>query len=101
MVYMVGGCAYNRTVQHARGWRQLPNYNMWSSMAGFIRVRIVVSSKLHAVTFGSLCMGMGRLTALFLSILGHNCHPRLVMLETTSWAKKIRCSFYLFKCQWR
>ncbi|KAF2471414.1 mannose 6-phosphate receptor domain-containing protein [Lindgomyces ingoldianus] len=36
LVYLVGGCVYQRTVMHQRGWRQLPNYQMWASIGRFI-----------------------------------------------------------------
>ncbi|KAF2837726.1 mannose 6-phosphate receptor domain-containing protein [Patellaria atrata CBS 101060] len=35
LVYLIGGCVYQRTVIHQRGWRQLPNYSMWAAIAGF------------------------------------------------------------------
>ncbi|KAI8943412.1 hypothetical protein NX059_001424 [Plenodomus lindquistii] len=35
LVYFVGGCVYQRTVMHQRGWRQLPNYSMWAGIWGF------------------------------------------------------------------
>lgn len=35
-VYLLGGIAYQRTVMHQRGWRQLPNYTLWAGMFGFI-----------------------------------------------------------------
>jgi cation-dependent mannose-6-phosphate receptor len=38
LVYIVGGCVYQRTVMHQRGWRQLPNYAMWAGIGGFMRV---------------------------------------------------------------
>jgi cation-dependent mannose-6-phosphate receptor len=38
LVYLVGGCVYQRTVMHQRGWRQLPNYQMWAGVGGFLRV---------------------------------------------------------------
>lgn len=38
LVYLVGGCVYQRTVMHQRGWRQLPNYAMWAGIARFIAV---------------------------------------------------------------
>jgi len=38
LVYFVGGCVYQRTVMHQRGWRQLPNYAMWAGIARFIAV---------------------------------------------------------------
>ncbi|KAK2821757.1 hypothetical protein FQN49_007706 [Arthroderma sp. PD_2] len=34
--YLIGGCAYQRTVMHQRGWRQCPNYTMWSGAASFV-----------------------------------------------------------------
>jgi cation-dependent mannose-6-phosphate receptor len=37
-VYLVGGLFYQRTVMHARGWRQLPNYSLWAGIGGFIQV---------------------------------------------------------------
>lgn len=39
LVYFVGGVMYNRSVEHARGWRQLPNYAMWAGIGGFFMVR--------------------------------------------------------------
>ncbi len=36
VVYIVGGVAYNRSVKNQRGLRSLPNYAMWSAIAGFI-----------------------------------------------------------------
>ena len=38
LVYLVGGCVYQRTVMHQRGWRQLPNYAMWAGIARFLVV---------------------------------------------------------------
>jgi cation-dependent mannose-6-phosphate receptor len=38
LVYLVGGCVYQRTVMHQRGWRQLPNYQLWAGIGGFVRV---------------------------------------------------------------
>lgn len=38
LVYLVGGCVYQRTVMHQRGWRQLPNYQMWAGIARFVAV---------------------------------------------------------------
>ncbi|KAL6713498.1 Cation-independent mannose-6-phosphate receptor CI-MPR [Lecanora helva] len=37
-VYVLGGIAYQRTVMHQRGWRQLPNYNLWAGIFGFVSV---------------------------------------------------------------
>jgi cation-dependent mannose-6-phosphate receptor len=39
LVYVLGGVFYNRTVTHARGWRQLPNYSLWAGIWSFISVR--------------------------------------------------------------
>lgn len=39
LVYLVGGCVYNRAVLQQRGWQQIPNYNLWSGIFGFFRVR--------------------------------------------------------------
>ncbi|KAK4185060.1 mannose-6-phosphate receptor binding domain-containing protein [Podospora australis] len=36
LVYVVGGVFYQRTVAHARGWRQLPNYSLWAGIWSFI-----------------------------------------------------------------
>ena len=49
MVYFVGGIVYNRTVAHARGWRQLPNHTIWLGIWSFVRVRILCC-----------CFGLGR-----------------------------------------
>ena len=38
MVYVVGGCVYSRVVLQQRGWRQLPNYGLWSGIFGFFKV---------------------------------------------------------------
>jgi cation-dependent mannose-6-phosphate receptor len=35
LVYLVGGCVYQRTVLHQRGWRQIPNYSLWAGCFGF------------------------------------------------------------------
>lgn len=38
IVYLVGGCVYNRAVLQQRGWQQVPNHNLWASIFGFFRV---------------------------------------------------------------
>lgn len=43
IVYVVGGCVYSRVVLQQRGWRQLPNYALWSGIFGFFKVRFLVS----------------------------------------------------------
>lgn len=40
LVYFAGGCVYQRTVMHQRGWRQLPNYSMWAGIGAFFAVCI-------------------------------------------------------------
>ncbi|EKG17326.1 Mannose-6-phosphate receptor binding protein [Macrophomina phaseolina MS6] len=35
LVYFVGGCVYQRTVMHQRGWRQIPNFSFWESIWRF------------------------------------------------------------------
>ncbi|AEO58171.1 hypothetical protein MYCTH_2305350, partial [Thermothelomyces thermophilus ATCC 42464] len=42
MVYVVGGVFYQRTVAHARGWRQLPNYSMWAGIWSFIKDLLII-----------------------------------------------------------
>jgi cation-dependent mannose-6-phosphate receptor len=39
LVYLVGGCVYNRTVLQQRGWSQVPNYHLWAGILGFFKVR--------------------------------------------------------------
>lgn len=39
--YLVGGCAYQRTVMHQRGWRQCPNYSLWAGIVDFVKVSIL------------------------------------------------------------
>ena len=45
-VYVVGGIVYQRTVMHQRGWRQLPNYALWSGITSFV-------SDMFIIVFGS------------------------------------------------
>ncbi|KAI5853464.1 mannose-6-phosphate receptor binding domain-containing protein [Tricharina praecox] len=42
VVYLVGGIVYQRTVMHARGWRQIPHYHAWAAAFGFFWVRVFV-----------------------------------------------------------
>ncbi|KAI9369013.1 mannose-6-phosphate receptor binding domain-containing protein [Aspergillus egyptiacus] len=39
--YLLGGCAYQRTVMHQRGWRQCPNYSLWAGMFDFVKVSLL------------------------------------------------------------
>ncbi|KAL4780026.1 mannose-6-phosphate receptor binding domain-containing protein [Aspergillus varians] len=40
--YLVGGCAYQRTVMHQRGWRQCPNYSIWAGILDFLKDMIII-----------------------------------------------------------
>ena len=42
VVYLVGGIVYQRTVMHARGWRQIPHHSVWAAGFGFIWVSFFV-----------------------------------------------------------
>ncbi|KAI9166569.1 putative mannose 6-phosphate receptor-like protein [Paramyrothecium foliicola] len=44
LVYILGGVFYNRTVAHARGWRQLPNYSLWAGIWSFICDMFVIAA---------------------------------------------------------
>ena len=39
-VYLLGGIAYQRTVMHQRGWRQLPNYAAWAAAGSIVKVSL-------------------------------------------------------------
>ncbi|KAK2767507.1 Cation-independent mannose-6-phosphate receptor CI-MPR [Arachnomyces sp. PD_36] len=41
-VYLIGGCAYQRTVMHQRGWRQCPNSALWVGILLFFKDLIVL-----------------------------------------------------------
>ncbi|KAF3491670.1 uncharacterized protein GIQ15_01187 [Arthroderma uncinatum] len=45
--YLIGGCAYQRTVMHQRGWRQCPNYTMWSGAASFVGWSTLIALASH------------------------------------------------------
>jgi len=51
-VYLVGGCAYQRTVMHQRGWRQCPNYGLWAGIGDIII--IMLSSLYRCLPFSIL-----------------------------------------------
>jgi len=42
LVYIVGGCFYQRTVMNQRGWKQLPNYSLWAGIFGFFSDMIII-----------------------------------------------------------
>ncbi|KAJ5130900.1 uncharacterized protein N7515_006939 [Penicillium bovifimosum] len=41
-VYLIGGCAYQRTVMHQRGWRQCPNFSLWAGVFDFVKDMAVI-----------------------------------------------------------
>ncbi|KAF9962101.1 Cation-independent mannose-6-phosphate receptor CI-MPR [Mortierella alpina] len=41
-VYFVGGIAYNRIVHHARGLKQIPNYQSWVDGFDFIKDMVII-----------------------------------------------------------
>lgn len=47
IVYLVGGCFYSRMVLQQRGWRQLPNYALWASILGFIKVGKLLRHRMY------------------------------------------------------
>ena len=56
--YLLGGIAYQRTVMHQRGWRQLPNYALWAGIWGFVMVRLahdILEEVLIRVIIGYRC----------------------------------------------
>jgi len=44
LVYFIGGIMYQRSVAHARGWRQLPNYSMWASIGSFFQDIFIIAT---------------------------------------------------------
>ncbi|KAL2753050.1 hypothetical protein ACRALDRAFT_2044715 [Sodiomyces alcalophilus JCM 7366] len=44
LVYFGGGIFYQRTVAHARGWRQLPNYTLWFGIWSFICDMFIIAT---------------------------------------------------------
>ncbi|KAI9740694.1 MAG: Cation-independent mannose-6-phosphate receptor CI-MPR [Claussenomyces sp. TS43310] len=44
LVYFIGGIMYQRSVAHARGWRQLPNYSMWAGIGGFFKDMFIIAT---------------------------------------------------------
>ncbi|KAJ5468445.1 Vacuolar sorting receptor (Mrl1) [Penicillium sp. IBT 31633x] len=41
-VYLIGGCAYQRTVMHQRGWRQCPNFSLWAGLFDFVKDMVII-----------------------------------------------------------
>jgi len=50
-VYFLGGIAYNRIVHHARGLKQIPNYQIWVEGFDFIKVTATATNR-AGYTFG-------------------------------------------------
>ncbi|KAK8257624.1 mannose-6-phosphate receptor binding domain-containing protein [Phyllosticta capitalensis] len=42
LVYFVGGCVYQRTVMHQRGWRQIPNFSFWNGIWSFLSDMFII-----------------------------------------------------------
>jgi hypothetical protein len=59
-VYLIGGIVYQRTVMHARGWRQIPHYHAWAAALGFIWVRVFAVPLLLLLRVLSWVLGRGR-----------------------------------------
>ena len=55
LVYLIGGCVYQRSVMHQRGWRQCPNYGVWAGLFGFIGV-----SHSHILSWQNLALDVER-----------------------------------------
>ena len=72
IVYVVGGCVYSRMVLNQRGWKQLPNYNLWAGIFGFFRVR----------TFSCMLLRLCMLTCGFIS--GHLHHLNILLCSLSS-----------------
>jgi cation-dependent mannose-6-phosphate receptor len=69
VVYFAGGVFYQRTVAHARGWRQLPNYNLWRGIFSFVTVRFIILLPWRIWPSSLSCR------LLTVSCVGHPCHP--------------------------
>jgi hypothetical protein len=54
---------YQRSVAHARGWRQLPNYSFWSGIGGFFSVswQYLIPGRTHMKSRGCLSVSDGLL----------------------------------------
>ncbi|KAF2101390.1 mannose 6-phosphate receptor domain-containing protein [Rhizodiscina lignyota] len=42
LVYIVGGCVYQRHVLNQRGWRQLPNYALWAGIGSALKDCLII-----------------------------------------------------------
>ncbi|KAF4119306.1 cation-dependent mannose-6-phosphate receptor [Geosmithia morbida] len=43
LVYLLGGIFYNRTINNARGWRQLPNFSLWAGIWSFVSDLFIIA----------------------------------------------------------
>jgi hypothetical protein len=129
LVYFVGGCVYQRTVMHQRGWRQLPNYSMWASIARFLAVRyahsfpalltpcvmimvtlylLLQSSRYEKsnhliLTLFTLSAAISSLPSPPLTLAGHVYHPHLLLRASSSRSKGVlaRVARPRPRTQWR
>ncbi|KAK7520871.1 mannose-6-phosphate receptor binding domain-containing protein [Phyllosticta citriasiana] len=53
LVYFVGGCVYQRTVMHQRGWRQIPNFSFWNQIWTFLSDMFIILTSSCARFFPS------------------------------------------------
>ncbi|KAI0128311.1 mannose-6-phosphate receptor binding domain-containing protein [Xylariales sp. AK1849] len=53
LVYLGGGIFYQRTVANQRGWRQLPNYSLWSGIWSFVSDLFIAATSSCAQLFPS------------------------------------------------
>ncbi|KAH7038296.1 mannose-6-phosphate receptor binding domain-containing protein [Microdochium trichocladiopsis] len=44
LVYLLGGIFYNRTINHSRGWKQLPNYSLWAGLWSFLSDFFIIAT---------------------------------------------------------
>lgn len=52
---------YQRIVQHQRGWRQIPNYSMWSRLFGFLSdMFVILTSSCSRLPFVGRIISGGR-----------------------------------------
>jgi len=72
LVYFIGGVMYQRSVAHARGWRQLPNYSMWAGIGTFFQDMFIIATSSCA----HLLPGRRGYHSLSISANGNGSGPR-------------------------
>ncbi|KAF7504674.1 hypothetical protein GJ744_001955 [Endocarpon pusillum] len=63
LAYLVGGCAYQRIVMRQRGWKQCPNYAVWSGIVEFVKDIFTIlfsTCTRHLPSFGRAFNSRGR-----------------------------------------